>query len=350
MASTISAGTTAGTALNLQSDTTGNLAFKTGASAVTAMTLDTNQNVTFANNTTYSGTITATAFSGNGVALTAINASNVTSGTLATAQLPTVPVANGGTGLATLTANNVLIGNGTSNVGFVAPGSNGNVLTSNGTAWTSAAAAAGYVGPAGQVFTSSGTFTIPTGITKLKVTVVGGGGGGGQSTANQGAAGAGGGGGGGTSISYLTSLTPGGTLAVTIGGAGSANGGTGGTSSVASGTQTITTRSASGGSGGGNATASETTVYGGGGDGGIGSSGTINFAGTDGNYAYASGGASGGSSSLGGGAKGNASQSNGNAGRAYGGGGSGTYVYNGGASPVTVNGGAGFAGAVIFEW
>ena len=53
-----------------------------------------------------------------------------------------LPVASGGTGLTTLTANNVLIGNGTSNVTFVAPGSTGNVLTSNGSTWTSAAAAA----------------------------------------------------------------------------------------------------------------------------------------------------------------------------------------------------------------
>jgi hypothetical protein len=167
MASTISAGTTAGTALNLQSDTTGNLAFTTGSSNLTAMTLDTNQNVTFANNTTYTGTVTATAFSGNGVALTAINASNVTSGTLATARLPTVPVANGGTGLATLTANNVLIGNGTSNVAFVAPGANGNILTSNGTAWTSTTPAAGGVtsvatgnGLSGGTITSTGTLVI----------------------------------------------------------------------------------------------------------------------------------------------------------------------------------------------
>ena len=55
----------------------------------------------------------------------------------------TVVVANGGTGLTTLTANNVIIGNGTSSVNFVAPGSNGNVLTSNGTTWTSAAPGAG---------------------------------------------------------------------------------------------------------------------------------------------------------------------------------------------------------------
>ena len=59
-----------------------------------------------------------------------------------TASVTPFAVASGGTGLATLTANNVLIGNGTSNVTFVAPGSNGNVLTSNGSAWTSAAAAA----------------------------------------------------------------------------------------------------------------------------------------------------------------------------------------------------------------
>lgn len=51
-----------------------------------------------------------------------------------------VTVAQGGTGLATLTANNVMLGNGTSTPLFVAPGTSGNVLTSNGTTWTSAAA------------------------------------------------------------------------------------------------------------------------------------------------------------------------------------------------------------------
>jgi hypothetical protein len=49
------------------------------------------------------------------------------------------PVSSGGTGAYTLTANNVIIGNGTSAVQFVAPGSSGNLLTSNGTTWTSAA-------------------------------------------------------------------------------------------------------------------------------------------------------------------------------------------------------------------
>jgi hypothetical protein len=57
----------------------------------------------------------------------------------------TLPVANGGTGATSLTANNVLLGNGTSALQVVAPGSNGNILTSNGSTWTSAAPAAGGV-------------------------------------------------------------------------------------------------------------------------------------------------------------------------------------------------------------
>jgi hypothetical protein len=48
-------------------------------------------------------------------------------------------VADGGTGSSTLAANAVLLGNGTSALQTVAPSTNGNVLTSNGTTWTSAA-------------------------------------------------------------------------------------------------------------------------------------------------------------------------------------------------------------------
>lgn len=50
--------------------------------------------------------------------------------------------AAGGTGLATITANNVILGNGTGIVQVVAPGTTGNVLTSDGTTWKSQAAAA----------------------------------------------------------------------------------------------------------------------------------------------------------------------------------------------------------------
>ena len=52
-------------------------------------------------------------------------------------------VTGGGTGLATLTANNVILGAGTSTPTFVAPSTTGNVLTSNGTTWTSAASTGG---------------------------------------------------------------------------------------------------------------------------------------------------------------------------------------------------------------
>ena len=64
-------------------------------------------------------------------------------GTIADARLGTVSVSKGGTGATTHTANNVLVGNGTSAIASVAPSTSGNVLTSNGTAWTSAAAAGG---------------------------------------------------------------------------------------------------------------------------------------------------------------------------------------------------------------
>ena len=68
--------------------------------------------------------------------------SDITSITGLTTAL-TVP--QGGTGLATLTANNVVLGNGTSAVQFVAPSTTGNLLTSDGTTWTSAAPPAGGV-------------------------------------------------------------------------------------------------------------------------------------------------------------------------------------------------------------
>jgi hypothetical protein len=68
------------------------------------------------------------------------NATNVVDATTYLSSLTlgaALPVASGGTSLTTLTANNVILGNGTSAPSFVAPGSNGNVLTSNGSTWAS---------------------------------------------------------------------------------------------------------------------------------------------------------------------------------------------------------------------
>ena len=61
-------------------------------------------------------------------------------------------VARGGTGADILSANAVLLGNGTSALQTVAPGTNGNVLTSNGTTWTSAAPAATGAGGATNIW------------------------------------------------------------------------------------------------------------------------------------------------------------------------------------------------------
>ena len=71
----------------------------------------------------------------------------------------TLPVANGGTGAATLTANNVLLGNGTSAVQAVAPSTSGNVLVSNGTTWTSSALTATQVSNAYAGITAGGVGT-----------------------------------------------------------------------------------------------------------------------------------------------------------------------------------------------
>jgi hypothetical protein len=94
-------------------------------------------------------------------------------------------------------------------------------------------------------------FTIPS--PNLKVTLVGGGGGGGNSdfiSSDEGAAG-GGGGSGGFLIDWLTGLTPGATLYVTVG-TGGTPGNNGTDTIVASGSQTISTLTAGGGGGGTN--------------------------------------------------------------------------------------------------
>lgn len=129
-----------------------------------------------------------------------------------------------------------------------------------------------------QVFTGSGNFVIPQGVTRVKVRVVGGGGG---------AAGGGGSnnfvGGGGAAGGYaekFIDVVPGDTFLVTIGsggGGGGALGGTGGTSSFGS------EVSATGGGGG-----QGSTVSCAGGVGGVGTGGSLNTQGGDGGDGYPS--------------------------------------------------------------
>lgn len=104
-------------------------------------------------NNTLSDAVTVKNTSGTGIAVPAgktmfvfNNGTNVVDATTYLSSLTlgsALPVASGGTGLATLTANNVLLGNGTSSVAFVSPSTNGNVLTANGTTWVSSVPAAG---------------------------------------------------------------------------------------------------------------------------------------------------------------------------------------------------------------
>jgi hypothetical protein len=118
--STISAGTSPSTALVNSGDTTGQLVLQTNGTT-TAVTIGTNQVVTLAQ---------------------------------------PLPVASGGTGATSLTANNILLGNGTSAVQVVAPGTAGNVLTSNGTTWQSTAPA-----PSAGSITAVASGTLPNGCT-----------------------------------------------------------------------------------------------------------------------------------------------------------------------------------------
>lgn len=79
-------------------------------------------------------TLTNKSLSGASNTFTSIPASAVSSGQVA--------VSNGGTGASTLTTGAAVLGNGTSAVTLLSPGTSGNVMTSNGSTWTSAASSA----------------------------------------------------------------------------------------------------------------------------------------------------------------------------------------------------------------
>jgi len=83
------------------------------------------------------------------------NATNVPADEL----VGTVDVTNGGTGAATLTANSLIVGNGTSPVAGIAPGASGYVLASNGTNWVAVSPEAAGGSPIGTMVYMAGTTT-----------------------------------------------------------------------------------------------------------------------------------------------------------------------------------------------
>jgi len=138
-------GTLSGVSLTTQ--VTGTLPVANGGSGATTLTgvLKGNGTSAFtASNVNLASEVTGTLPVANG----GTGTTSTTYCSLTTNVTGTLPVANGGTGAATLTANNVLLGNGTSAVQAVAPSTSGNVLVSNGTTWTSSALTATQVGNA----------------------------------------------------------------------------------------------------------------------------------------------------------------------------------------------------------
>jgi hypothetical protein len=189
------------------------------------------------------------------------------------------------------------------------------------------------------IFTASGSWTCPNGVTSVLAQLWGGGGGGGGVL---GIAESSGGSGGGYTRKRLA-VVPGTVYTVTVGAGGA--GGTGApTNGSAGGTTSFLTLSATGGgpgyasTSGGQSTTSA---------GGVGSGGDLNLSGTSGSGSITNGGGAGGASPFGiAGAPVGSIGGTGSAGFTPGGGGGGT-AYNGVGGEA---GGAGGGGLVILEW
>ncbi len=141
--------------------------------------LDANNTFTGTNSFT-GGTFTGGTLSGN-----TVTNPTLTGGTINNTPIGGVTRSTGAftdVSISSLAANTVVLGNGTGNLQSVAPGTNGNVLTSNGTTWTSAPLAGGlaaggavyensqiitsnYTLIAGKNGLSAGPITIDTGVT-----------------------------------------------------------------------------------------------------------------------------------------------------------------------------------------
>lgn len=184
-----------------------------------------------------------------------------------------------------------------------------------------------------QLFTSTGTFTVPNNVTQLYVRLCGAGGGGGGGPAGSGATG--GGGGGGCTEGMLT-VTAGQVITATVGAAGVS--GTSNNPGATGGTTTFSTLTATGGAGGPTVNSGVASY---GGAGGVGSGGAVNLTGATGGIVISSS------------ASGFNNQRAGNGGAApfFGGEGSGTN-YGVGANGVTTGNNTNLAGAgaIILQW
>lgn len=220
---------------------------------------------------------------------------------------------------------------------------------------TSGVLANGYLVGGLQIFTASGNFTVPPGVTELLITLVGGGGGGGGGYGNHDSiTGSGGGSGGeaGRVVRARLAVTPGAVHTVTIGAGGTAGtagqgnvggddggtGGTGGTTSFSG--LPFGAPGGLGGVGGGNNTGgtARSGVF------WLGAEGSGAGAGTaagGGSTVFASGGAVGGNAGVAGGSGGGAGGSNAAGGKGGNGGQGGT-----GSNGPPGTGQSGFAGAV----
>jgi hypothetical protein len=225
-----SGGTGSNTGINASTSVTGILPVANGGTGSNSATFS-GANITSLNASALaSGTLPdarfpATLPATSGANLTSLNATALASGTVPDARFPATLPAASGANLTSLNASN--ISSGTVGTARLASGSASSSTYLRGDQTWATISAGGATGIGGQIFTSSGTYTVPTGVTSVSVVAFGGGAGGQGSNYNgenynNGVSG----GPGAYNLGFVTGLTPGGTVSVTVGGAG--NGGAAG--------------------------------------------------------------------------------------------------------------------------